>query len=72
MSEANDAAEILRREQERQSALIAADFDRLDEILADDLIHVHGGGNVDTKAQYFELMRTVFDFVAIERPPPSI
>ncbi len=62
-----DTAALLHRERERQAALIAADFRALDRILADDLIHVHGGGNVDTKAQYFALMQSLFDFVAIER-----
>ena len=62
-----ETAAVFHREQERQAALIAADFDALDQILANDLIHVHGGGNVDTKAQYFALMQSLFDFVVIER-----
>jgi ketosteroid isomerase-like protein len=65
-------AALLARENERQAALIAADFDALDRILADDLIHVHGGGNVDTKAEYFHLLKTLFIFVAIERENPDI
>ncbi len=65
-------AQLLVRETARQAALIAADFDALDRILADDLIHVHGGGNVDSKAQYFNLLKTLFTFVAIEREKPDI
>ena len=65
-------AQLLARESERQAALIAGDFAALDRILADDLIHVHGGGNVDTKAQYFDLLKTLFTFVAIERKKPDI
>lgn len=66
------AGEVLAAERQRQAALIAADFATLDQILADDLIHVHGGGNVDSKAQYFHLLQTLFTFVAIERPNPEI
>ncbi len=65
-------SELLARETARQEALIAADFEALDRILADDLIHVHGGGNVDTKAQYFDLLKTLFTFVTIERKSPDI
>lgn len=65
-------SELLARETARQEALIAADFEALDRILADDLIHVHGGGNVDTKAQYCDLLKTLFSFMAIERKSPDI
>jgi hypothetical protein len=64
--------QLLAREAERQAALIVADLDALDRILAEDLIHVHGGGNVDTKAQYFDLLKTLFTFVTIERKSPDI
>ena len=64
--------QLSARESERQTALIAGDFAALDHILADDLIHVHGGGNVDGKAQYFSLLKTLFTFVAIERTDPEI
>ena len=60
-------AQLSARESARQAALIAGDFAALDLILADDLIHVHGGGNVDSKTQYFDLLKTLFTFVAIER-----
>ena len=65
-------AQVIAREKARQMALIAADFRALDQILADDLIHVHGGGNVDSKAQYFDLLKTLFTFTAIERAAPDI
>jgi ketosteroid isomerase-like protein len=64
--------QLLEQEQRRQAALVAGDFVALDRILADDLIHVHGGGNVDNKAQYFQLLKTLFTFVAIERRNPQI
>jgi hypothetical protein len=65
-------AQVIAREKARQTALIAADFRALDQILDDDLIHVHGGGNVDGKAQYFDLLKTLFTFTAIERKEPDI
>ncbi len=58
---------VLRREEQRQAALIAADFAALDQLLADDLIHVHAGGNADTKAQYFALLEEAIEMVSIER-----
>jgi ketosteroid isomerase-like protein len=70
--QASETMQLLEQEQQRQAALIAGDFVALDRILADDLIHVHGGGNVDSKAQYLELLKTLFVFVAIERRNPDI
>ncbi|HTJ62259.1 MAG TPA: nuclear transport factor 2 family protein [Alphaproteobacteria bacterium] len=70
--QASETAQLLEQEHRRQAALIAGDFTALDRILADDLIHVHGGGNVDDKAQYLGLLRTLFTFVAIERRNPDI
>ena len=61
-------AQIMKLEQRRQAAMIAADFVTLDQLLSDDLIHIHAGGNADTKAQYFTLLKTFCAFVAIERP----
>ena len=63
---------ILTLEKRRQTALIAEDFAALDMLLADDLIHIHAGGNADTKAQYFGLIETLCGFVAIDRPTPEV
>jgi ketosteroid isomerase-like protein len=65
-------AQIMKLEERRQTAMIAADFATLDQLLSDDLIHVHAGGNADTKAQYFTLLKTLCAFVAIERPKIDI
>jgi hypothetical protein len=67
-----ETMQLLEQEQRRQAALVAGDFVVLDRLLADDLIHVHGGGNVDNKAQYFRLLKTLFTFVTIERRNPDI
>lgn len=41
--------EVLALEQARQAALAAGDLDALAELLADDLVHVHGNGTVHDK-----------------------
>lgn len=61
------AAEILRLDDKRRAALLAADFAALDEIFTDDLTHVHASGRVDTKQSLFEGMRNEFDFLEIIR-----
>ena len=67
-----DVAEILKRDEERRTALIAGDFDTLDRLLADDLVHVHGTGLPDGKAHYFQDLRETFEFVEITRDEPVI
>ena len=63
---------ILALEARRQAAMIAEDFVALDELLADDLVHIHAAGNAETKAEYFALIKNFCAFVAIERPTPDI
>ncbi len=69
MSDDPRAAAIIALDEQRRAAMIAADFAALDRLLAEELIHVHAGGNADTKQQYFELIETLCEFVAIERGP---
>ena len=59
--------QVLRAEEARQAALIAGDLVALDRLLADDLEHVHAGGNADTKEQYFALLGAMISMVKIER-----
>ena len=66
------AAEILKLDEERRTALIAGDFDTLDRLLVDDLVHVHGTGLPDGKAHYFRDLRESFEFVEITRDEPEI
>ena len=66
------AAKILELEKRRRAALIAADIPALDRLLAEDVIHIHAGGNADTKTQYFALVKNICDFLAIERPEIAI
>ena len=63
---------LLKLEEARRAALVAADFDALDRLLADDLVHVHGTGIPGGKAHYFEDIRNRFSFVEITRGEPEI
>lgn len=65
-------AKIIALDEQRRAAMIAEDFAALDRLLADDLVHVHAGGNADTKQQYFRLIEDVCGFVAIERGPMAV
>ena len=50
--------EILRVEAKRIDAMVALDLTTLDPILADDLSYSHSSGRTDTKASFFELVRS--------------
>jgi len=65
-------AKIIALDEQRRAAMIAEDFAALDRLLADDLVHVHAGGNADTKQQYFRLIEEVCAFLAIERGPMAV
>jgi ketosteroid isomerase-like protein len=52
--------------------MIAEDFQALDRLLADDIIHVHAAGNADTKAQYLKMIADFCGFVKIERGPMTV
>ena len=65
-------AKIIALDEQRRTAMVAADFTALDQLLADDLVHVHAAGNADTKQQYFQLLETLCEFVAIERGPMTV
>jgi hypothetical protein len=65
-------AKIIALDELRRAAMIAADFAALDRLLADELIHIHAAGNADTKQQYFQLLETLCEFVAIERGPMTV
>ncbi len=54
----DDVAAVLAAEDRRYRAMIAADLDTLDELCADELSYAHSSGARDTKAEYFEKVRT--------------
>lgn len=61
------AAEIARLENERCRALVAADLDALDGLVADDVIHIHANGKVDDKPAYLALVRDQIAFLEASR-----
>jgi ketosteroid isomerase-like protein len=65
-------SKIIALDEARRAAMIAEDFQALDRLLADDLIHVHAAGNADTKAQYLKMIADFCGFVKIERGPMTV
>ena len=60
-------AQILEVDAQRRAALIACDFVVLDRLFADDMQHVHSTGREGGKDEYLHDLRTVFEFLEIER-----
>ena len=59
--------EIIDLERQRCAALIAGDIGALHGLMADDLIHIHGSGQIDDKAAYLKGVETKYTFHRIER-----
>lgn len=59
--------EIARLEDRRISALVAGDADMVESLMADDLVHIHGTGQIDGKAAYIAGLRSKYIFHRIER-----
>jgi ketosteroid isomerase-like protein len=59
--------ELLRRERERQDALVADDMERFASLLCDDLVHVHATGNVHGKSELLGHAGGFLRFLQIER-----
>jgi ketosteroid isomerase-like protein len=54
----DDVAAVLAAEERRYRAMVEADLDTLDELCADVLSYAHSNGARDTKAEYFDKVRT--------------
>src|SRR5947209_6223325 len=64
-----DVKAVLAAEDRRYQAMIDADFDVLDELCADELSYAHSNGARDTKAEYFEKVRSgYYVYHRIEHP----
>src|SRR3546814_7464901 len=48
-------------------ALISRDVERLETLIADDLIHIHGNGKVEGKSEYLEGIRARYRFYRVDR-----
>ncbi len=68
----NEEAEIRGAEDARIASLLAGDCDKLASLLADDLVHVHANGLIDSKASFLNSVSQKLDFLKIERPQLQI
>lgn len=62
-----DKALVLEAEQRRIEAVVAADMQGLDQLFADDLVHIHSTGLVHSKAQLLQHIDRKRGFLAIRR-----
>ena len=59
--------EIVQLEKRRCTALTSGNVGALSELMADDLVHIHGNGAIDDKAGYLKGVETKYVFHRIER-----
>ncbi|MCW5773019.1 MAG: nuclear transport factor 2 family protein [Rhodospirillaceae bacterium] len=64
MSDANAVAEITALETARCRALVAEDMKALGAMIAEDLVHIHTTGRVETKAEYLAGAANRIQFLA--------
>ena len=57
-SETAMTAQINDLEDRRYAAMVDADLDTLDDLLADDVIYTHSDASVDTKTSYLDMLRS--------------
>ncbi|HZZ13243.1 MAG TPA: nuclear transport factor 2 family protein [Paraburkholderia sp.] len=67
MNEANVQQEIVRLEQARCRALVAADMDSLKQLVSDDVVHVHANGKTDDKQAYLAMVDGQIRFLEASR-----
>ena len=63
----NKATDIRDAEERRCAALLAQDIAALGDLLADDLVHIHGSGATDDKVGFLHGIEHKYDFHAISR-----
>lgn len=60
---------VLDAEDRRYRAMLEADLPALDRLCADELSYAHSSGARDTKAEYFEKVRSgYYDYLRIDHP----
>jgi ketosteroid isomerase-like protein len=67
MTERETVEAIRRLEDERGRALLAADWDTLDRLIAEDLVHIHANGAIEDRSSYFAGLRNKLEFLRFER-----
>ncbi len=69
MTDNDDVAAVLAAEERRYRAMLDADLAALDELCADELSYAHSNGARDTKAEYFDKVRSgYYDYHRIDHP----
>lgn len=64
--------EIIALEKRRCVALTSGNIEAVRELMADDLVHIHGNGAMDDKAGYLKGIETKYVFHRVERSDLSI
>ena len=60
---------VLDLEDRRYQAMIDADLETMDRLIADEVSYAHSSGVRDTKAEYFEKVRSgYYDYHSIDHP----
>jgi ketosteroid isomerase-like protein len=67
MTEQETVETIRRLEGERGRALLAADWDTLERLIAEDLVHIHANGAIEDRSSYFAGLRNKLEFLRFER-----
>jgi ketosteroid isomerase-like protein len=67
MNETSIQGEIRRLEASRCLALIEGNLYTLDNLVADDVVHVHANGKTDNKVAYLEMVRGQIRFLTAVR-----
>ena len=67
MQVVDERVQILNAERRRQLALVNVDLVALDDLFAEDLVHVHSTGLVHNKTQLLQHIARKRGFIAIER-----
>jgi ketosteroid isomerase-like protein len=67
MTEQEPIDTIRRLEDERGRALLAADWDTLERLIAEDLVHIHANGAIEDRSSYFAGLRNKLEFLRFER-----
>lgn len=59
--------QIMALEKQRCAALTSGNIEAVRELMADDLVHIHGNGTMDDKAGYLKGVETKYVFHRVER-----
>ena len=67
MTQQETVETIRRLEDERGRALLSADWDALERLIAEDLVHIHANGAIEDRSSYFAGLRNKLEFLRFER-----